>query len=172
MGWNTPLASLGQLSWLCPLPAPAAPPACPLAVQSEKLESPGLSVSTALQQLKQQWVRNIILTLNPKHNSLRATRRKINSILAETRTVWNIPFGRFKSAALAMSLPKFLPTHRLLALGGFGERRCCASTSPQSAKHWCDTSAVLATSAEHSARCDAVGQVQSVPARPNTVSHP
>ena len=121
MGWNTPLASLGQLPWVCPLPAPAAPPACPLAGQSKKLENPWLSVSTALQQLKHQCDINIILILNPKHSTLPATRRKINSILAEARTVWNIPFGRFKSAALVMSLPKFLPTLSLLALGGLGE---------------------------------------------------
>ena len=166
------MASLGQLSRVCVLPAPAAPPACPLSGQSKRLESPGLSVSTALQQLKHQCDINIILTLKPKHNSLPATRRKINSILAETRTVWTIPFGRLKSAALVLSLAKLLPTRRLLALGGFGGGRCCASTAPQSAKHWCDTSAVLATSPEHSARCDAVGQVNSIPARPNTVSNP
>ena len=63
MVWNTPLASLGQLSWVCPLPAPAAPLACPLAGQSEKLKSPWLSVSTALQQLKHQHVINTLFIL-------------------------------------------------------------------------------------------------------------
>ena len=72
--------------WLCPLPAPAAPPACPLAWQREKLKSPGLSVSTALQQLKHQCGINIILVLIPKHSTVPATRRKTNSILAESRT--------------------------------------------------------------------------------------
>jgi len=87
MAWNTPLANLGQLSWVCPLPAPAAPLACPLAGQSEKLKSPWLGVSTALQQLKHQRVINTLLILNPKHSTLPATmRREINSILAETRT--------------------------------------------------------------------------------------
>ena len=63
MVWNTPLATLGQLSWVCPLPAPAAPLAYLLAGQSEKLKSPWLGVSTALQQLKHQCVINVILIL-------------------------------------------------------------------------------------------------------------
>ena len=86
MGWNTPLASWGQLPWVCPLPAPAAPAACPLAVQCEKLQSPALGVSTALQQLKGQCVTHIILILKPKRSTLPANRRKISSILVETRT--------------------------------------------------------------------------------------
>ncbi|XP_071888431.1 uncharacterized protein [Anas platyrhynchos] len=91
MGWNSPLATLGQLSCVCPLPAPAAPPACPLAGQSAKLQSPWLSVSTALRQLKHQRVINIILSLNAKHSTTPARRRKINSILAETRTLLQKP---------------------------------------------------------------------------------
>ena len=63
MVWNTPLASLGQLSWVCPLPAPAASLACSLAGQSEKLRSPWLGVSTALQQLKHQHVISSLLIL-------------------------------------------------------------------------------------------------------------
>lgn len=34
-----PLASWGQVSCLCPLPAPCVPPACSLAGQGEKMES-------------------------------------------------------------------------------------------------------------------------------------
>jgi len=64
MVWNTPLASLGQLSWVCPLPALAAPPACLLAGQSKKLRCPWLGISTALQQLKHQGVINTLLILS------------------------------------------------------------------------------------------------------------
>uniref|UniRef100_A0A8C3C0R6 Cell division cycle 20B n=1 Tax=Cairina moschata TaxID=8855 RepID=A0A8C3C0R6_CAIMO len=46
------------LSRVCPLPALAAPPACPLAGQSEKL-----GVSTALQQLKHRGVISTLLIL-------------------------------------------------------------------------------------------------------------
>ena len=86
MVWNIPLASLGQLSWLCPLPASCAPPASSLKGQYEKLKSPWLSVSTAQQQLKRQCVISILLILNPKHSTTPATRIKINAIPAETRT--------------------------------------------------------------------------------------
>lgn len=63
MVWNIHLASLGQLSWVCPLPAPAAPPACSLAGQSEKPKSPWPGVNTALQQLKHQHVISALLIL-------------------------------------------------------------------------------------------------------------
>ncbi|KAK4829726.1 hypothetical protein QYF61_006187 [Mycteria americana] len=42
--------------------------------------------SLTSQQLKHQCVINIILILNPKHSTTPATRKKINSIPAETRT--------------------------------------------------------------------------------------
>jgi len=110
MVWNTPLASLGQLSWVCPLPAPAAPLACSLAGQSEKLKSPWLGVSTALQQLKHQHVINILLILNPKHSTTPPTRRKINSILAETRTTdkWFSVINSF-TAKSSWEYVKYLP---------------------------------------------------------------
>ena len=44
MVWNIPLASSGQLSWLCPLPMSRAPPALSLA-GPEKLKSPVWKVS-------------------------------------------------------------------------------------------------------------------------------
>uniref|UniRef100_A0A493U2L1 Zinc finger protein 365 n=1 Tax=Anas platyrhynchos platyrhynchos TaxID=8840 RepID=A0A493U2L1_ANAPP len=64
MVWNTPLASLGHLSWVCPLPALTAPPACPLAGQSKRLRCPWLSISTALQQLKHRGVISTLLILS------------------------------------------------------------------------------------------------------------
>ena len=85
-GLEYPWASLGQLSQLCPLPASCAPPASLLAGQYEKLKSPWLRISTAQQQLKHQCVINVILILNPKRNTIPATRNKINSTPAETRT--------------------------------------------------------------------------------------
>lgn len=39
-GWNIPLVSWGELSWLCPLPALCAPPASLLARKYKKLKSP------------------------------------------------------------------------------------------------------------------------------------
>lgn len=50
--WDISLVNLGQLSWLCPLADPGAPPASLLAGQCKNLKSPWLHVSTALQQLK------------------------------------------------------------------------------------------------------------------------
>lgn len=66
--------------------APCATPACPLAGQCEKLKSPWLSVSTALQQLQHRCVLSIILTLNPKHVNIPDARKKINSVPAKHRT--------------------------------------------------------------------------------------
>ena len=58
-----------------------------------KLQSPWLSVSTAQQQLKHQCIINIMLILNPKHSTIPATRKKINSVPAENKTVTNTMFG-------------------------------------------------------------------------------
>lgn len=68
--WDIPLASWGQLSWLCPLAAPCAPPACSLSGQQEGLKTSRLCVSAALQQQKRQCVINIGLITNPKHSTL------------------------------------------------------------------------------------------------------
>ena len=87
--WVTVLA-VSPPSFLCP-------PAYSLVGWGEKLKSPWLSVNTAQQQLKHQCVINIILILNPNHITVPATRKKINSIPAETRTpLWQgsgIPEG-------------------------------------------------------------------------------
>ena len=84
--WDIPLVTLGQLSSLCPLPAPGAPPAPLLSELHEKQNSPWLCASTVL-QLKHRCVITTVFTPNPKHSTIPATRRKINSILAETRTL-------------------------------------------------------------------------------------
>lgn len=55
-----------------------------LAGQYEKLKRPWLGASAALQQLKYQCV---ILILKPKHSTVPATRKKINSVPAKTRTL-------------------------------------------------------------------------------------
>lgn len=86
MVWDIFLASFGQLPGFCPLRAPAAPPASSPAGQCEKLKSPWLSESIALQKLKHQHVTSIIPILNPKHGTRKDILKKINSMLAETRT--------------------------------------------------------------------------------------
>jgi len=85
--WNLPLASLDQLSWFCPLPAPYVPSASMLSWQYEKPKSLSLGVSIVQKQLKHQCVINIILIQNPKHSTMPATQKKTSSTLAETRTV-------------------------------------------------------------------------------------
>ena len=84
MVWNIPLASLGQLSQFCSLSAPCAPQ--PLVGRSvweaEKLK------------LRHYCVINVIFLLKPKHNITPNTMKKINSVLAETRTQW-LSFQKF-----------------------------------------------------------------------------
>ena len=71
------------VSWFCPLPPPSALPASSLTGQYEKL---WLCASTAKQQLKNQFIINIIPILNPKYSAVTATRKKINSIPDKIRT--------------------------------------------------------------------------------------
>lgn len=85
MVWDIPLASLGQLPWLCPLPASHAPPATSKAGHHEELKSSWLSVSTAQHQGNHQCVVNIVSILNPKHSTVSATGKKITSIPSKTR---------------------------------------------------------------------------------------
>ena len=80
MVWNSPLASLGQLSWLCPLPASCA------SGRAWNAKKSLASINITQQQLKHQCVINIILMLNPKHSTIPATKKKINSIPAKTST--------------------------------------------------------------------------------------
>lgn len=87
MVWDIPLTSLGQLCWLYPPSASCAPPAILLAVLHKNLKSPWLSVNTALQQLEHWCVIDTVLIRNPKHRIIPATRKKMNFIPSETRTV-------------------------------------------------------------------------------------
>jgi len=63
-GMEYPSGLLGHLSWVWPLPALTAPPACLLAGQSKRLRCPWLSISTALQQLKHRGVISTLLILS------------------------------------------------------------------------------------------------------------
>ena len=86
MVWNTALASLGQLPWLCPLPALVPlQPSCWLGMRSWKILD--LVQKLLSNNWKYQCVTNVLLLLNPRHNTIPATRKKINSIPAETRTL-------------------------------------------------------------------------------------
>lgn len=91
IAWNIPLlgilqmASLGQLSWFCPLPHSCTVPAPHCQGSVRRCESPWLCTSTALQQPKQHYVINIILTLHLKDNTIPATRKKIYYIPDKTR---------------------------------------------------------------------------------------
>jgi len=76
----------------CPGPAPVPSQLLlhpqPLAGRAAvEAQNPRLCASTALQKLKYQCAINILLILNPKHRTMPAIRKKINSILAETRTI-------------------------------------------------------------------------------------
>jgi len=81
-GMEYPFGQVGQLSWLYPLPASYALPAFSLASQYDKLKSLWLLRNNS----KHQCAINIILIPNPKHSTTPTTRKKINSIPAETRT--------------------------------------------------------------------------------------
>ena len=97
MVWNIPLASWDQLSWLCSLlPWLLVHPA-----EHGELKKSLTSTSTTQQQLRHQRVTNITLILNPKHSTVPATRRKINSVPAETRTVGACVFAFACSSASA-----------------------------------------------------------------------
>ena len=73
--WNIPLASVGQQSAM-------PPPSFPGTWQHEQLKSPRLPRDS----WKLQYIINTVFTPNPKHSTTPATRKKINSIPAETRT--------------------------------------------------------------------------------------
>lgn len=74
--WYIPLAGLDQL---CPLPNPCAPPAFLLSGH-ETLKSLDLIYVLLSNNLKLQCVIKIILMLNPNHNTIASTRKKMNSI--------------------------------------------------------------------------------------------
>ena len=86
MAWHIPFVSWGQLSWLRPLPASCAPPACSLAGQCEEQKRPWCCVRAAQQKLKHPWVVSTVFGTNPKHSNMQATMEKINSVPAKTST--------------------------------------------------------------------------------------
>lgn len=71
-----------SVSWLCSLSASWVL----LAGRAWDTEKSLIAVSTAQHQLKRPCVTNILLTLNPNHTTVPATRGKINPIPAKTRT--------------------------------------------------------------------------------------
>jgi len=75
MLWNIALASLGQLSCFCPLPATSAPSAPSVAGQCERLETDTSLVlcSNNWQQLKHCYVVNSVFLLKPKHSIIPAS---------------------------------------------------------------------------------------------------
>lgn len=84
--WNISLARWDQLFWLCSLTDSCASPASSLVVWIEKQKGPWFRIRTAQEQ--HWWVTNIILILNLKHSIVPATRKIINLIPIETRTVF------------------------------------------------------------------------------------
>lgn len=70
-------------------------------------------VSTGQQQLKYQCVINIVLILNPKQDSMPTTKKRINSVLAESRTKFQTTLGALESSpplvARGTSSPSNLP---------------------------------------------------------------
>lgn len=84
--WAISLASWGQLSWLCPFPAPCSSPAPCWQGSGSCWQNPWLFMSAAQQQLKHQCAIIIILIENPKHSVIQASANKINSVPSKTRT--------------------------------------------------------------------------------------
>lgn len=84
IAWDIHLVSLGQLSFFFPFPAFSTPSF--LESQYEKLKNTWLSVITAQQNLKYPYIINIIIILNPKHGTIPASVKKIDSLSTETRT--------------------------------------------------------------------------------------
>lgn len=84
--WNTLWIILRQLSWFCPHTAPCANPASSLAGQCEKQRCSQLYASTVLQQLKHQCGISTVSSTDPKHSTISATMKKMNSIPAKVST--------------------------------------------------------------------------------------
>ena len=83
--WNIPLVSLGQRSWLCPL-STSCPPL------GEEARAPQCCAGAVQQQPKHRCVINTVLGTNPKHSTIQAAMRKVNSIPAWPSLVWWQPF--------------------------------------------------------------------------------
>lgn len=75
---NISLVNSGQLSSLCPLPTTCPPLVYSLGWQRKKQRKP--SASAAQQYLKRDCIINIVLITNPKHTTLPAAVKKMNSL--------------------------------------------------------------------------------------------
>lgn len=85
------------------------------------LQNPFLEVNMTQQQIKHQHVTGNNLILNPKHRTIPATRKEINSIPGEIRTITTIiispaPFGRSIGAFTAVWLALLSIQSLLLAV--------------------------------------------------------
>lgn len=65
-GLEYPSGCLGQMSWLCLLPSPCAPPGPSLVGWGERQNRSWLCVTPAHQYLKHPWVINIVSSTNQK----------------------------------------------------------------------------------------------------------
>jgi len=120
MLWDIPLVSWGHLFQLGLLPISCAPPAYSLAGHCEKQKRPWHNVSAVQQQLKHPCVINTVLDTNPKHSTIQATRKKINSSLAKTGTKvlgWEVFFHSFSSQVLFLCFVFFFLLHKVLHKG-------------------------------------------------------
>lgn len=86
MVWNISLVSGGQLSPLCPLPAPWPPPAYSLWGAEQEQRRPWRCTSTAQEQLKHCCVINTGLVADLQHSTVRAAVKKMNSLPAKPST--------------------------------------------------------------------------------------
>lgn len=113
-GMRYPFGQLGSAVLVLSLPSSLYSPSLPLlAGQQEKLKCLWCTVSTAQQQQKHQCAINIVLILNPKHSTIPGTRKKVNSILSDTRNTnhiwgssfffWELP--NYSAAALPVLVP-------------------------------------------------------------------
>lgn len=89
-------------------------------------------------------------------------------IAQQTSCGMEYPFGQFGSAGLVVTPARILPHP---TNGGILERQhwYCASSAQQEPKHWGVTNTFVATNTEHRTVRAAMGKVNSIPVRTNTI---
>jgi len=97
MVWNILLANMSQLSWFCPSQQLILPilPACRTVQEAEKLKCTWLCYWLYQWQLEHQWVINVVFLKKTKHTIMLDTKKEINSVPVETRSVsipYSVPF--------------------------------------------------------------------------------